>query len=515
MSASPRLILCAAGLLALGGAAGCAPFSAPAEDPAPAAPTPVPDDLGTVIAPAEMPISVPAPIVSPEPTSTISLTLQTAAFDPALDVWPGPWAPDGSALVAYVVTAEDEVGMSGPTGRLWTVDAGTALPLWDSGDIEDAFMWGGLAEWQPDGTLVLARADGMKVHADGSPAGDVEGIDGQVTRVDVSPDGQTTFAAGVSEGWLVGADNIARKVQNDAGANFADWTWRADSQSLALSECGGELFMLDVITATTRAIAAVPSGDHGGCMGAPRWLARNALVAGEPDTVVDIDTSTTRSMDEWLGNDTAGDAPLSRVASVSPDGRFVVVDAYWPLGEGPTPSGYPGPSSPVLRERTLRDLVAGTSRSMETTGRSPVWSPTSDRFAVATDDGSLVVYSAAEDAQHVIVGRGSVGAGSFEWSPDGRWLVFNRYGTELWLAASDGSTGPALVTYNVGYGAPPPVTWALDGHRFAVALPDAEAARVAEEATNTAAGPSATAVVAPLDDVSKNLVLVTIGGAGE
>lgn len=519
-----RIVMLAAGLLALGGAAGCGiPFRSPTEGPPTPAASPAADNLGTVIVPAEMPTpSYPptARIVTPVATTTVSVTLQTVSFDPALDVVPGPWAPDGSALVAYVVTDMGGTGMSGPTGHLWTVDAAAASPEWDSGDIEGEFEVERLLDWQPADTLVLARADAMRVHADGSVVGDVTGIDDQVSEVDVSPDGQTVFVVGppgAGVAWLVGADGVARRVQNDAEAHFDNWSWRPDSQMLAVADSGGRYSLVDLATASTRPLAEIPIPGHGGGMPAPIWLANGWLMAGEAEAggpvAVNIDgTEQLMTMAELLGIAAGSGEGPNGVFWNSPDSRYALYETTGPATASTTPdAAYPEPRLLRPTHTYIRDFVSGTSREIEPIDHFGAWSPTSDRFAVTLPDGDLVVYSVTQDVKQVIADR-ALRAASVDWSPDGRWILFRDVEEGLWLVAGDGSTVPTRVADRIGYPWTS-ATWSPTGERFAVALPNADAVRDVE-ATNAAASADATAMPPGFILAPANLVLVTIVGAG-
>ncbi|MCW8921203.1 MAG: hypothetical protein OQK68_06935, partial [Sedimenticola sp.] len=49
-----------------------------------------------------------AVIVAPVATgATISTTLTAVAFDEGIDARPGPWSPDGQAMVAFVTVGEN------------------------------------------------------------------------------------------------------------------------------------------------------------------------------------------------------------------------------------------------------------------------------------------------------------------------------------------------------------------------------------------------------------------------
>ena len=192
-----------------------------------------------LLSPTEVPTPVPpipvaeaTPAVEPEPTGPptvqivtpvtagvpVSFTTEIVAFDPTMDVLPGSWSPDGKSLVAYVVNPEDQDGTGmWINGHLWTVDTDRAEPLWESGDMQGPVPDERMAEWRADGTLVLARADGMLVRPDGSEAGEVAGIDLQVREVDVAPDGVTVFANGPEGSWLVDGSGTARGARRPTG----------------------------------------------------------------------------------------------------------------------------------------------------------------------------------------------------------------------------------------------------------------------------------------------------------
>jgi len=486
----------------------CTPTAAPTDIPT--ATPPGPEYIGSVLPPTPTPIGPPtAEVVTPVATSAISVTLQSVSFDPSLDVRPGPWAPDGKALVANVIV--DEGGRDGPTGHLWTVDAEHAQALWDSGDIEGA-LGQSLAAWLPDGTLVLARADGMWVNADGSPAGDIAGIDDQVREVVASPDGQTIVAVGPNHAWLIGADGTARAVRNDVGARLFDtWAWRPDSRTLAIYERGGNYYALDTATAALRALAELPGPGHDGPAPVPSWLADGWIVPGEADEMVAVhaDSGEVKRLEELLGIATIPGESLYGLPNVSPDGRFALYRTAGPATLPSTPdSAYPEPRPITPITERVRDSFAETTRDIEPYGPGyPEWAPTGDRYAVLNERG-LEVYAAADGRKWSVLGP-ERHAQHFEWSPDGLWLAYYTIEGGPWLVASDGSAGPV----RVAQGRPSfwgSITWSPTGDRFAVAVPNTEAAVAEADATDAAAPPNSTAVPVGFASVPSGLVLVTI-----
>jgi len=467
--------------------------------------------------------------------------METVAFDPAMDVLPGPWSPDGKSLVAYVVDREDQdaTGMW-INGRLWTVDADRAAPLWDSGDMQGPVPDERMAEWRADGTLVLARADGMLVRPDGSEAGEVRGIDLQVREVDVAPDGVTVFANGPEGSWLVDGSGTARGIAGVLKPGIDNWEWRPDSARLATAGSGGRYGVIDVPSATYRPIADSPNiGAGGGRIAAPRWLADGRVLlsdatyvedAGGGHTehwIVEPDTLAITRADDLLGVPRGEGVDAIALHWVSPGGRHIVHPEYTSVPMPPPPypgAATPGPGATMREQRATRiyDVALATSRAIETVQESR-WAPAGDRFAgTGPDRRGLWVYDAAAGSKAAIVGP-DVTVAWLVWSPDGRWLLFsddppNDSIAGLWLAASDGGAAPVRVAGGDGFWQY--VTWSPAGDRFAVSVPSAAdpvAATATAEAAGTGAGSPGTAPGTSTPEWpprgSRHLLLVTIQGA--
>ncbi len=400
------------------------------------------------------------------PAMEISFTRQVVDFDAGQDVRPGPWSPDGSSMVAFVVVRESST--LGPVGHLWTVDTDAGRSLWDSGDLEGPVQGAMMADWLPDGTLVLARQDGTIVSSDGQRVAEVSGLEGQPQEVSVSPDGRTVFVNGPDDSWLVDSSAAARQVTGRPDRGFASWSWRGDSGALALSVTGGEFFVIDVESATAQKFAAAPS-ISGGRMPPPRWLvdgrvflsgATRLTYEGAPafeHRVVDPETTRAEPLHALIGIPPNRWLPLDGSAWVSPDGAYVIHPEY-SLPEG-------GAGEAVLWASWLYDVRGGQARRIDPV-TDPVWAPDSERSAYRKETG-LAVWHVESDTS-VALSDGEAQVVQYTWSPDGRWILFSDGEGALWITSGDGRAGPTRVADHVVW--EPGPTWSPVGDRFAATI---------------------------------------------
>jgi hypothetical protein len=408
----------------------------------------------------------------------VTATVTEVAFPPDGEALPGPWAPNGEALLAYVrpMTTTEEPDLSGL--RVWTVDGASGAPLWDSGDVEDvASVAPQLAEWAPDDSLVLPRAHDAWVWSDGSPAVAIAGIDGQPRRVDVAPDGATAFLDGVGGSWLVGALGDARQVGGRPEAGFAAWTWRDDSAALALAGNDGALYVLDVATGTVERLAEFVAGPPGAAVATPRWAADGTVLYAEALEVpsrggvaldhrlVPVDGGQPRSVAAILGLIPNRDMPRDASAWLSRDGAWLL---YPEIAEG---------DEAVAAVRWwLLDIRSGERRAAPAMA-DPLWSPTGVEVAHRADDGALAIWRLFDGRLEEVL-PASAGVGSFWWSPSGRWLLAVDGRDGVWIAPADGTAAASRLAGPIDTELPP--TWSPDEERLALALRgDSGAARLA------------------------------------
>jgi hypothetical protein len=457
----PAGLALALGLGLTGLVAGCAGPAAPGPTEPAATAAPVERSADTTRPPAAAAGS-PTPTALPAPTAgaPIPLVLEPTGFEPGLDVRPGPWAADGRALVAYRIVRE--ATGAHPVGHVWTVDAVSGRPLADSGDVEGPLPER-MADWRADGSLVLARRDGMLLTPDGERAGEVVGLEGQPRQVAVAPDGQTIFAVGPDGTWLIGADGSARAVSG-LEAPPAAWEWHPDAGRLVVALPDGSTHVVDLATAAARKIAAVPSGTTAAAVSAPRWLADGRILIRQPlpgaadpaateYRLVDPETTQAEALSGFLEPGGAA-GPADSTAWVSPDARLIALTRF-------------GPDHGVL-DSWLIDVVDRSARPLPP---APwlAWAPRAEAL-LFPENGALMAYRPSDGQRRALVAAGgwSGQPDRLSGSPDGRWLLYGGPDGSLWLVAGDGHAGPTRVAGGALW--PPGPSWSPAGDRFAAAL---------------------------------------------
>ncbi|MCB0215968.1 MAG: PD40 domain-containing protein, partial [Chloroflexi bacterium] len=418
--------------------------------------------------PAE-PSPPPAPVrVAPRASAAITRSLQAVDFPAGWTVRPGPWSPDGERLVAYAAE-------TGAAGRLWIVDAESGRPIWDSGDVEVDPAREQAAAWMADGSLAIARRDGMFVDRQGAILDQPAGVDGQPRELFPDPLGQRLLVIGPDGAWIVQRGAAARFLAGWPPAGQAGWSWSRDGLRLALGRPDGHYAVIDALTGEAKRVAeGIERPDVEG-MPKPRWLSDGRLLltaareiryqdaARYDHRLVDPESADASSLVETLGIPQNPARPQAIDGAVSPDGRYLL----YPEFAGPAPeAGAPAPQ----RATWLLDLEAGRLRSMPPLG-SVSWSPTSDRFAIASASG--IDLFDPEMGPVLELPMPPTRTRDLIWSPDGRWLLARDADAGLWLMATDGSAGPDRLAEGVDWRPAP--TWSPDGDRIALSSATSDA----------------------------------------
>ena len=298
-------------------------------------------------------------------SAAITYTLQAVDFPAGWAARPGPWSPDGERLVAYA--AEAPAGGGAAAGRLWLVDAETGRPIWDSGDVEADPAQEQAAAWLADGSLAIARRDGMFVDGQGATLDQPAGIDGQPRELFPDPLGRRLLVTGPDGAWIVQRGAAARFLAGWPPAGQAGWSWSRDGLRLALGRPDGHYAVIDASTGEARRVAEGIERPDAEGMPKPRWLSdgRLLLTASReiryPDAarydhrLVDPESAGASSLVETLGIPENPARPQGIDGAVSPDGRYLL----YPEFAGPAPED--GAAAP-RRATVLLDLVAGRLR---------------------------------------------------------------------------------------------------------------------------------------------------------
>lgn len=397
------------------------------------------------------------------------------------DFRPGTWSPDGRSLVVWRAVAEDADGR--PVGRLGIVDAADAaigaegaegqapILVWESGDVEAKFETERAAEWLRDGTLVIARSDGMLVQPDGEPVSDGDAVTelrGQVREVLIAPNGRSWLAMGSDRTWLIGTDRVARELAGSEVDGAQAWSWRSDSAALAVA-VGAKYFTLDVETAAVDLVIEIQPFDSEREPPPPRWLAGGKLFVTAPAApspgglgavhhVVEPIQRSAIELHSALGLQINPVTPYDGSNWVSPDGRYVLY-----------PEVVESDGNASHRASWIYDVPGERAREHPPVG-SPTWSPDGRRFAWV--EAGVLLVGDIEAREPVAPAEGVVadGARTPVWSPDGRWLLFADEDGAAQLVRADGLAGPERLAPFARWSPPP--TWSPAGDRFAVSIGD-------------------------------------------
>ncbi len=424
----------------------------------------------------------PTPMMIAFDTRTVDISDRPDLVD--VDLRPGPWSPDGHSLVVWRVVGQDFDER--PIGRLGIVrvadasidsvseEGSVAAPprlVWEGGDVEASFEVERAAEWLRDGTLVIARSDGMLVQADGLSVADEDAVTqlrGQVREVLVAPNGRQWLAIGSDRAWLVGTNRVAREIAGTEIDGARAWSWRSDSAAVAVA-VGAKYFTLDVESAAVEMVTEIQPFSPDREPPPPRWLAGGKLLVTAPalppdgasgavHRMVDPAQLSATDLHEALGLTMNPASPYDGSAWVSPDGRYVL---YPEVVE----------SGGVVAQRAswIYDVPGARAREHPPVG-NPTWSPDGRRFAWVEAGALLVGDIEARAPFPPAEGVLADGALNPVWSPDGRWLLFRDETAALYVVRSDGLAGPERLSAFARWSPPP--TWSPAGDRFAAAIGD-------------------------------------------
>ena|GEM_PF-3737039 len=465
-----------------------------------AGPTAPPDPYADVSRPAIAPLppgvaealTAPTTIPAAAPASApIPFVLRPAAAPPSGEppLGAGRWSPDGRHLVAY--TQESGAAGEAAIGRVWIVDAGAAAsavdpagagvapaPRWtaDSGDVVGAAAEQGLATWQADGSLLLAREADPIVDAAGDvvpsapparngnpPADMLAGIPADVRR-GIPPDawawrsdgGPAATVTGSGSVWLFdpAADGPAREISRlvfeagDAGADGADADGAGD----------------DVGAAGAAGAAGADDADTADTPVRPIWLADGRLFVPRPARIgaetaspvvdyplIDPETLAIEPATVWAG--------MPANPATPPDGRAFVAPNRMTLL---VPRVVVDPGGPALAGARLAHVDGTPPTDIQPIG-SPLWAPDSSAIAYP-EAGALFVYDIASGQTRRLFDGG---AEDVWWSPDSRRLAVATVDRGLVLVQRDGALAPTRVLGDFDGTLPP--SWSDRGERIAVA----------------------------------------------
>ena len=348
---------------------------------------------------------------------------------------------------------------------------GAPSPVWESGDVQAVLSDDLAADWLRDGTLVVARSDGMLVEADGTPvsAGDgVSGLLGQVREILVAPNGRAWLAIGPDRAWLVSADRTAREIAGFAVDSSTEWAWRSDSAALAVA-AGSDYFTLDAETAQVEKVAEIDPVNADRDPPPPRWLAGGRLfitapvapLGGRPGAahrIIEPTQSGATELHTALGISMNTVMPYDGSTWVSPDGRYVLY-----------PEIIESEGAPAHRATWIYDVPGDRAREHPPVGTTS-WSPDARRFAWV-EAGELRIGD-VEAAEPIAPTEGIEvdERRALVWSPDGRWLLFSGKDGAPSVVRADGLAARETIA-NYAEWAPPP-SWAPLSDRFAISVGD-------------------------------------------
>jgi hypothetical protein len=392
----------------------------------------------------------------PSSVAAISKTVEVVPFDDERLVLPGPWAPDGAALVAFV--AVDDGGSPSPKVRVvvvpapsppdadalrearlssgssaastaeggdaetpsaveaegWVVavgiddeSSGASLEsAWDSRDVQDDLaLAAGMAAWDASGNLVLARADGMRTDVVDDTTLETEELAGQPRQIVLGPDGRTVLAFGPEGAWVVDGSGRVRAIELPPGQSVGAASWRPDSAAVAMVTVDGTYYVADAATGSADEIASAPIAAGPDRVPAPRWLADGRVLLsgatwvgqGRVQTldhrVVDPRDDSAETVAGILGLPASSAVPVDAQDWVSPDGSWLLYPEVIAAG---APNEYQHTATWLLATRRGEVLELPPLAD-------PVWSPDGLHVAYRSGDG-LAVWSVVEGARRVLLG---------------------------------------------------------------------------------------------------------------
>ncbi|MBX3464140.1 MAG: PD40 domain-containing protein [Planctomycetes bacterium] len=402
------------------------------------------------------------------------------------------FTPDGEGLL--VAMPGDAHFHGGESRRLWRIDIAGAQPkrlLLDAGfntaalapDGKRLLFTRGRAQWWRKGYVGAAAEQVWLADLGVEPpvltrlSQDRPGFQNTSEASPVwAPDGAGYYFVGDPDGtfdvWYRRLDgsglrritDVLRSDGSDDGVVAPSLS--ADGRTLVVRRRFG-LLRVDTAAATAAPIALLATGDAQSLRHERRtektasdvaWTRdgkQMAFVAGEDVYVMDrvlrepvrVTATPHRERDLvfspdgkslWFTSDAGGEVDVHRVACPREDG-------IWWLG-----------SEFAVTAVTADRAVEGDLR----------WSPKGDRLAFARDNDLWVMDADGGNAHLVVKTWSGV---DFDWSPDGRWLVWatqdDDSNSDVWLAPIDGSRPPFHLSRHPGRDAEP--RWSPDGTRIA------------------------------------------------
>jgi len=109
------------------------------------------------------------------------------------------------------------------------------------------------------------------------------------------------------------------------------------------------------------------------------------------------------------------DLPFCGSPAVSPDGKFVLFDAYPPSG--------------LTDARVIRITIDGEDETDLCDGLMPTWSPDGQRFSCTTYGDTNIRIRNRDGSNDIDIGQGW-GA---QWSPDGRSICYTKSSRSIWV----------------------------------------------------------------------------------
>jgi WD40 repeat protein len=389
------------------------------------------------------------------------------------------WSPDGSRIV---------VADGGQTSRIVIVDPEDCRVLirWEADRIDEERL-----SWSADGKQIMARTwDGdsfrwnaatgeLESHAEWDPAWG--------SYLAASPGGGMVLALEADGMWVLRDAISSEQISTLRG--HGDWTeelaWSPDRTRIVSQDFGTPLILSSLATGDvlrtfelpTSSLASVAWSSDGtrlaaGCYEASvrTWDA----VTGEALATIATPGQSVEAV-AWSPDGT-------RIATGSSDGSLHLWDAVTRGGEQElegwgssvnaldwSPDGTLLGAAWDTRLRTWDQetgAVDATYFGLDHADSDVAWAPDGVRFATATHEGVLAVWSSAQAEPLHVIQASEAPLGAIDWHPDGTRIatVDDDSIVTIW----DARTGLATKTYETGAYRGDAVAWSPDGSVLAV-----------------------------------------------